>query len=69
MKMLTELKKTFPKDIDYVIPLETASVVRVSIEEVLHTFAEAMILVVIVVFLFLQNWRATLIPILAILFP
>jgi HAE1 family hydrophobic/amphiphilic exporter-1 len=66
MKMLTELKKTFPKDIDYVIPLETASVVRVSIEEVLHTFAEAMILVVIVVFLFLQNWRATLIPILAI---
>ncbi|WP_254412326.1 efflux RND transporter permease subunit [Dyadobacter diqingensis] len=66
MKTLTELKKTFPKDIDYVIPVETASVVRVSIEEVLHTFAEAMILVVIVVFLFLQNWRATLIPILAI---
>lgn len=66
MKTLTELKKTFPKDIDYVIPVETASVVRVSIEEVMHTFAEAMILVVIVVFLFLQNWRATLIPILAI---
>jgi hydrophobic/amphiphilic exporter-1 (mainly G- bacteria), HAE1 family len=66
MKTLTEMKKTFPKDIDYVIPVETASVVRVSIEEVLHTFAEAMILVVIVVFLFLQNWRATLIPILAI---
>jgi HAE1 family hydrophobic/amphiphilic exporter-1 len=66
MKTLTEMRKTFPKDIDYVIPVETASVVRVSIEEVLHTFAEAMILVVIVVFLFLQNWRATLIPILAI---
>jgi len=66
MKTLTEMKKTFPKDIDYVIPVETASVVRVSIEEVLHTFAEAMILVIIVVFLFLQNWRATLIPILAI---
>jgi len=66
MKTLTEMKKTFPKDVDYVIPVETASVVRVSIEEVLHTFAEAMILVVIVVFLFLQNWRATLIPILAI---
>ncbi|MCE7041430.1 efflux RND transporter permease subunit [Dyadobacter sp. CY312] len=66
MKALTEMKKTFPKDIDYVIPNETATVVRVSIEEVLHTFAEAMILVVIVVFLFLQNWRATLIPILAI---
>ncbi|MHA4741433.1 efflux RND transporter permease subunit [Dyadobacter sp. MSC1_007] len=66
MKALTEMKKTFPKDIDYVIPVETASVVKVSIEEVLHTFAEAMILVTIVVFLFLQNWRATLIPILAI---
>jgi multidrug efflux pump subunit AcrB len=49
-----------------VIPNETATVVKVSIEEVLKTFAEAMILVVIVVFLFLQNWRATLIPILAI---
>ena len=66
MKALTEMKKTFPKDIDYVIPVETASVVKVSIEEVLHTFGEAMILVVLVVFLFLQNWRATLIPILAI---
>jgi HAE1 family hydrophobic/amphiphilic exporter-1 len=66
MKALTEMKKTFPKDIDYVIPTETATVVKVSIEEVLHTFGEAMILVVIVVFLFLQNWRATLIPILAI---
>ena len=66
MKALVEMKKTFPKDIDYVIPTETATVVRVSIEEVLHTFAEAMILVVIVVFLFLQNWRATLIPLLAI---
>lgn len=66
MKALTQMKKTFPKDIDYVIPVETASVVKVSIEEVLHTFAEAMILVTIVVFLFLQNWRATLIPILAI---
>lgn len=66
MKALSEMKKTFPKDIDYVIPTETATVVKVSIEEVLHTFGEAMILVVIVVFLFLQNWRATLIPILAI---
>jgi HAE1 family hydrophobic/amphiphilic exporter-1 len=66
MAALEEMKKTFPQDIDFVIPNETASVVRVSIEEVLHTFAEALILVVIVVFVFLQNWRATLIPILAI---
>jgi len=63
---LTELKKTFPKDIDYSLPLETVSVVKVSIDEVLHTLTIALILVVFVVFLFLQSWRATLIPILAI---
>ncbi|MEI7586299.1 multidrug efflux RND transporter permease subunit [Runella sp.] len=66
VKALESMKKTFPKDIDYVMPTETATVVRVSIDEVLKTFGEAMILVIIVVFLFLQNWRATLIPILAI---
>jgi HAE1 family hydrophobic/amphiphilic exporter-1 len=65
-KTLTEMKKTFPKDVDYLVPLETATVVQVSIEEVLHTLVEALILVILVVFLFLQNWRATLIPILAI---
>lgn len=65
-KALTEIKKTFPKDIDYTIPLETVSVVKVSIKEVLHTLVEALILVVLVVFLFLQSWRATLIPVLAI---
>ncbi len=66
VKALTNLKKTFPKDVDYLVPLETASVVRVSITEVMHTLGEALILVVLVVFLFLQNWRATLIPVLAI---
>lgn len=66
MKALNELKKSFPKDLDYVIPLETTSVVEISIEEVVHTLLEALALVVLVVFLFLQNWRATLIPILAI---
>ena len=65
-KALTELKKTFPKDIDYSMPLETVSVVKVSISEVLHTLIEALLLVILVVFLFLQNWRATLIPVLAI---
>ena len=65
-KALAELKKTFPKDIDYHIPLETVSVVKVSINEVMHTLVEALLLVVLVVFLFLQNWRATLIPVLAI---
>ncbi len=60
------LKKSFPKDIDYVIPFETVSVVKVSISEVITTLLEALGLVVLVVFLFLQSWRATLIPILAI---
>ncbi len=65
-KALAELRKSFPKDIDYLVPLETVSVVKVSIEEVLHTLVEALLLVVLVVFLFLQSWRATLIPLLAI---
>ncbi len=63
---MTELKKSFPKDLDYAIPLETATVVKASISEVSTTLIEALILVIIVVFLFLQNWRATLIPVLAI---
>lgn len=66
MKALTELRKSFPKDVDYNIPLETTSVVQISIEEVVITLLEALGLVVLVVFLFLQNWRATLIPVLAI---
>jgi HAE1 family hydrophobic/amphiphilic exporter-1 len=66
MEAIENLKKTFPKDVDYLVPLETASVVKVSMNEVLHTLLEALALVVLVVFLFLQNWRATLIPVLAI---
>jgi HAE1 family hydrophobic/amphiphilic exporter-1 len=66
MKTLEEVKKSFPKDVDYLIPLETTSVVEVSIKEVVITLLEALFLVTVVVFLFLQNWRATLIPILAI---
>jgi HAE1 family hydrophobic/amphiphilic exporter-1 len=66
MNTLEELRKTFPKDIDYEITVETTSVVEVSINEVIKTLIEALILVVLVVFIFLQNWRATLIPVLAI---
>ncbi len=65
-KALQELKASFPKDIDYLMPLETVTVVKVSIEEVVYTLLEALGLVVLVVFLFLQSWRATLIPVLAI---
>jgi HAE1 family hydrophobic/amphiphilic exporter-1 len=63
---MEKLKKSFPKDVDYVVPFEAVSVVKVSIEEVVHTLLIALLLVLIVVFLFLQSWRATLIPILAI---
>ena len=63
---LAELKKNFPKDVDFLTPFETVSVVRASIKEVVITLLEALTLVTFVVFLFLQNWRATLIPVLAI---
>ena len=63
---MDELKKSFPPDIDYVVPFESISVVQVSIHEVVQTLLEALGLVVLVVFLFLQSWRATLIPVLAI---
>ena len=65
-KAMDELKKSFPKDIDYVVPFESVSVVKVSISEVLKTLLIALGLVTLVVFLFLQNWRSTLIPVLAI---
>ncbi len=60
---LEELKKTFPTDVDYKIPFETVTVVKVSMLEVVQTLLIALCLVALVVFLFLQNWRATLIPV------
>ncbi len=63
---MEELKKSFPNDIDYIVPFESVTVVRVSIEEVVKTLVIALVLVTIVVYLFLQNLRATLIPVLAI---
>ncbi len=66
VETLDNLKQSFPIDINYSIPFETVSVVRVSIHEVVETLLIALLLVTLVVFLFLQNFRATLIPILAI---
>jgi HAE1 family hydrophobic/amphiphilic exporter-1 len=63
---MNELKKSFPPDIDYVVPFESITVVKVSVEEVIETLIIALVLVIIVVFLFLQSWRTTLIPVLAI---
>ena len=59
-------RKRFPEGLRYDIPFDTTRFVEVSIEEVIMTFIEAIILVVLVVFLFLQNVRATLIPVIAI---
>ncbi len=63
---LEELKKTFPTDIAASVPFESVTVVKVSMHEVILTLLEALALVAFVVYLFLQNWRATLIPLLAI---
>lgn len=63
---MEEIKKKFPPGIDYVIPFDTTKFVDASIHEVVVTLLEAMVLVGLVVFLFLQNWRATLIPLIAV---
>ena len=63
---VAQLSKAFPKGIAYSVPYDTTRFVKVSIEEVLKTLGEAMLLVIAVVFLFLQNWRATLIPLAAV---
>ena len=63
---MEELEKSFPPQVEYQIALDTTDVMRSSIEEVLYTFVETTILVILVIFLFLQNWRATLIPCLTI---
>jgi hydrophobe/amphiphile efflux-1 (HAE1) family protein len=63
---LAELKKSFPPGLEYKIVLDTSLFTINSIEKVVHTFVEAVILVVLVVFVFLQTLRATVIPILAV---
>ncbi|AVS92574.1 multidrug efflux RND transporter permease subunit [Paracidovorax avenae] len=59
---LEELKKFFPQGVNYVVPYDTSKFVSVSIEKVVHTLIEAVVLVFIVMFLFLQNLRYTIIP-------
>jgi multidrug efflux pump len=63
---MADLKKTMPAGLDYTIALDTNDFVRISIEEVLHTLLEAIVLVVLVVYLFLQSLRSTLICTVAI---
>ncbi len=63
---LDELAKSFPKSVFYKIPYDTTIFVDASINEVMHTFMEAVALVLLVVFIFLQSWRATIIPLVAV---
>ena len=63
---LAKLKQTFPSDVAYSVPFESVTVVKVSMNDVVGTLLKTLGLVAIVVFLFLQTWRSTLIPVLAI---
>ncbi len=63
---LQEVSAFFPQGVEYVIPYDTTPFVEISIEEVVHTLIEAIILVFLVMYLFLQNFRATIIPTLAV---
>jgi HAE1 family hydrophobic/amphiphilic exporter-1 len=65
-RLMEEVKRNFPADLEYSIPLDTTQSVREGIKEIIKTLYEALILVIIVVFVFLQGWRATLIPALAV---
>lgn len=63
---IAELATKFPEGVEYVNPFDTTRFVKASIDEVLHTLLIAAVLVVFVVFVFLQSWRATLIPVIAV---
>ena len=63
---MEQVKKSFPAGIDYVIPYDSTMFVRAAISDVVITLFEAIGLVILVVFIFLQNWRATLIPLLTV---
>src|SRR6266705_1331086 len=65
-KLMEEMKARFPADLDYVTALDTTLAVSAGIREITKTLVEALLLVVIVVFVFLQGFRATLIPLLAV---
>ena len=65
-KVMEEAKKRFPQDVDYVVSLDTTASVTEGIREIVTTILIAIVLVAIVVYIFLQGWRATLIPLLAV---
>lgn len=63
---LAKLKQTFPSDVEYSVPFESVTVVKVSMQDVVGTLLKTLALVAVVVYVFLQTWRSTLIPVLAI---
>jgi len=65
-KLMSEAKRRFPQDIDYAIPLDTTHAVTEGMREIIVTLGIAILLVIVVVYIFLQGWRATLIPLLAV---
>jgi HAE1 family hydrophobic/amphiphilic exporter-1 len=65
-KAMAGLKERFPQDLDYAVSVDTTRPVTEGIREIVKTLLEAMLLVILVVYLFLQNWRATLIPLIAV---
>jgi hydrophobic/amphiphilic exporter-1 (mainly G- bacteria), HAE1 family len=66
LKMMDEAKGRFPQGLEYIVALDTTLAVSEGIKEIEHTLVEAIILVILVVYIFLQGWRATLIPLLAV---
>ena len=65
-KAMTELKQRFPQDLDFTVALDTTRSVSEGVREISNTLWEALVLVIIVVYVFLHGWRATLIPLLAV---
>jgi hydrophobic/amphiphilic exporter-1 (mainly G- bacteria), HAE1 family len=65
-KLIAGMKQSFPSDMDYVISLDTTKAVTSGIKEIVQTLVIAIVLVILVVYIFLQSWRATLIPMLAV---
>ena len=63
---IDQLSKNFPSWVKYKFPIDNSTYVKLSVEQVIHTLVEAVVLVFVVMFLFLQNWRATLIPTIAV---
>src|SRR4029079_2762439 len=63
---MADLSSRFPRDMEYLVSLDTTLPVSEGIAEIVHTLFEAIVLVILVVFIFLQNWRATLIPLMTV---